>query len=71
MNLTETKRQLSIAHDQANISEKKMNWYKQNNLPKTAEVYAVRMHALRLFAKELKANIRKHEGKTFKRVNND
>jgi hypothetical protein len=70
MNITETKRQIRVAFEQANISERKMNYFTIEENWQAAFVYKVRMRALRLLAIQLQQELKKHESKTFKQVNN-
>jgi len=70
MNTAEINHHIKIALQQAHISERKMQYHLKEENCKAATIYKVRAKALFLFAKEMQAELKKHERKTFKRVNN-
>ena len=69
MNKTELRHQMKVAEEQARISELKMHSKINDGEEYSAMVYGVRMTALRMYATHLKDELKKHERKTFKRVN--
>lgn len=78
MNLKEVNRHRAIALEQARISQQKeqviiaeANAYHNNALFKKSEVYKVRYEALRLYADHLTKQLRKNQGRQFKKDNHE
>jgi hypothetical protein len=69
MNIADTKKQISMALEQAHISERKMNYYTVEKDMRAAFVYKVRSRALFAYARHLENELKKHDRKIYKRAN--
>ena len=69
MDINDTLHQIHIAQQQAVISERKMNYWKEHGQPYKVHVYRVRMKALKAYVKVLNKSLKAHNCKVIKRNN--